>query len=76
MQKSEKDTQPTAQEKLSYSLSEVAKLTGLGRTKIYQELNSGRLSGVKLGRRTLVTRESLESWLAALDSYNSKEGRT
>lgn len=33
-------------EKLGYTIDEFAEKAGLGRTKIYEELNSGRLKGV------------------------------
>lgn len=54
---------------LSYSIQEAATLTGLGRTRLYEELNSGRLKGVKAGRRTLIPHACLQEWLASLKAY-------
>ncbi len=45
-----------------FSLTEVCDLTRLGRTTIYSEINSGRLKIVKVGRRTLISREALRAW--------------
>jgi len=55
---------------LSYTVKEASKQTGLGRTRIYEELNSGRLKGVKAGRRTLIPHTSLEEWLKNLKPYS------
>lgn len=54
---------------LSYTIEEVSKLTGLGRTRLYEELNTGRLRGVKAGRRTLIPHSSIEQWLGTLETY-------
>jgi excisionase family DNA binding protein len=54
---------------LSYTIEEASKITGLGRTRLYEELNSGRLKGVKAGRRTLILHISIQEWLENLESY-------
>jgi len=54
---------------LSYTIEEAAKITGLGRTRLYEELNTGRLKGVKAGRRTLIPHSSIEQWLEILETY-------
>lgn len=38
----------------------------LGRTRIYEEINSGALKCFKLGRRTLIRRVDAEAWLDRL----------
>ncbi len=38
----------------------------IGRTKAYQELQSGRLRGRKIGRRTIITTDDAEDWLRRL----------
>lgn len=47
------------------TIQEVMQLTGLGRTRIYQEL-AGPLQSVRVGRRRLVPAEALEAWRAGL----------
>lgn len=39
---------------------------GIGRSKAYDEIKSGRLTGVKIGRRTLIREEDAERWLRSL----------
>ena len=41
-------------------------ISGCGRTKIYELIAAGLLDARKLGRRTLVTDESLRGFLASL----------
>lgn len=56
---------------LTYTIDQVSKLTGLGRTKIYDELKNGKLKGVKCDRRTLVTHTSLVEWSKNLQPYEA-----
>lgn len=51
-------------ERALYSVPEIIEMVGIGRTRLYQELNSGRLKAVKIGKRTCVTKASLDAWLA------------
>jgi excisionase family DNA binding protein len=44
----------------------VVDLTGLGRTKIYEEIASGRLKSVQVGRRRFVRHADLEEYVARL----------
>ena len=43
------------------------KALGIGTTKIYELIGSGRLRTVKLGRRTLIRTESIYSLIDDLD---------
>lgn len=52
--------------KLAYSIHEVTKLTGVGRSFVYEEIKVGRLLVRKAGRRTLVFDNDLKAWLASL----------
>jgi excisionase family DNA binding protein len=51
---------------LGYTVAEAVALTGVSRTRLYQENKASRLKFVKIGRRTLVTRTDLEAWLDLL----------
>lgn len=44
---------------LAISITETAKVTGLGRTSIYELIKNGRLDTVKIGRRHLVKTASI-----------------
>ena len=48
------------------SIDEFCSRYGPGRTKVYQELKSGRLRARKIGTRTVITEEDAEDWLQHL----------
>lgn len=54
---------------LSYSIEETMSATGLGRTKVYQLINSNEIQARKIGTRTIVLKADLEEFLANLESY-------
>jgi len=50
-------------ERLAYSVDEAARLTGLSRDLLYDQMRRGNLAYVKIGRRRLITRQHLEQFL-------------
>lgn len=54
-------------QQLSHSINEIPALTGLGRTKIYEYMNSGKLKSRKIGKRRIILREDLENFLKNLE---------
>ena len=38
----------------------------IGRTKAYEELKAGRLRGLKIGKRTVISQDDAEAWLRQL----------
>jgi excisionase family DNA binding protein len=55
---------PRPAEKLAYSVDEVVQITGLSRDLLYEQMRSGRLSYIKVGRRRIITRQHLDAFLA------------
>ena len=49
--------------RLAYSVDEAARLTGLSRDLLYDEMRRGNLTYVKVGRRRLITRQHLNRFL-------------
>ena len=49
--------------RLAYSVGEAARLTGLSRNLLYDEMRRGNLAYVKVGRRRLITRQHLNQFL-------------
>lgn len=60
---------------VAYPLPEFLKQFGIGRTKAYQEINSGRLKAVKVGKRTLITAADAQTWLDGLPSFSRGGGK-
>lgn len=50
-------------EKMAFRVSEFCHAYGIGRSKFYQEVAAGRLAVVKIGKLTLVSKDSAENWL-------------
>ena len=49
--------------KPAYELDELVKLTPLGKTSIYEEINANRLKRTKRGRRTIFLADDVADWL-------------
>jgi excisionase family DNA binding protein len=50
-------------DRLAYSVNEAARLIGLSRDLLYDEMRRGNLDYRKVGRRRLITRQHLEQFL-------------
>lgn len=60
-------------EPLAYPLPDFLKVAGIGRTKAYEEINSGRLKVRKYGNRTIVLAADARAWLDALPELEPKQ---
>jgi excisionase family DNA binding protein len=67
------DAQPTP---ITVSIDQAARLAGIGRTLLYQEISKGRLRARKAGRRTLIPIQELDVWLNALPTRSCGERGT
>jgi excisionase family DNA binding protein len=66
-------------ERLAYSVDEAARLTGLSRDLLYDEMRRGNLDYLKVGRWRLITRHHLEQFLAITpgpEASTAAAGRT
>ena len=54
---------------LAYRIDEFVRISGLGRTSVYAAMNSGQLSAIKAGSRTLILAESADQYLRSLPAY-------
>ena len=70
---SEPQPDPAA-ERLAYSVDEAARLTGLSRDLLYDQMRIGNLAYRKVGRRRLITRQHLEQFLAITPSTGRPGG--
>lgn len=46
---------------LTHTVKDTRRITGLGTTKIYELMNAGVLAKIKVGRKTLITAESVKA---------------
>ena len=51
-------------ERQAYKLAEVLAALPIGRTKLHEEVASGRLKTFRIGRAVFVHRDDFENWLA------------
>jgi excisionase family DNA binding protein len=51
------------------TIDEAAKVMGLGKTRLYEELNACRLRGLKSGRKTLIPADAIDEWISTLTAY-------
>jgi excisionase family DNA binding protein len=50
----------------TFSIAQTARFLGIGRLTLYMIIKEGRLPIRKLGRRTLITRDDLDQFIATL----------
>lgn len=60
--------------KAALSIEEAQEYLGLGRTKLYSLLKTGKLKALKLGKRTLIRRVDLDIFLENLEHYPANAG--
>ncbi len=59
---------------LSFTILDAAKVTGLGRTTLYNLIASGKLEARKSGARTLIMAESLVAYIGSLERAHIGKG--
>ena len=59
--------------KLSFSIEEASEFLGIGRTKLYEAINKGKLRAKKYGKRTILLKDDLDDFLINLEDYRSQQ---
>lgn len=70
-----KATRTNGAEPLAVRIPDAVRMTGIGRSKIYELIASGDLETIKIGRCTLVTIDALKALLAKARATNYRGGR-
>ena len=63
---------PPAPPVLAVSINEAVRISGVGRTSIYEAIGDGRVEAVKCGSKTLVLIESLRAFIASLPRIQAR----
>ncbi|GGF82120.1 hypothetical protein GCM10007301_47790 [Azorhizobium oxalatiphilum] len=50
----------------AFDVLNAARIMGVGRSTVFEEIKTGRLEARKIGRKTLITRSAIENWLSNL----------
>lgn len=58
------------EQKISFTIEQAVKATGIGRTAIFAAIKSGRLVARKNGRRTLIASSDLQQFVASLPAVD------
>lgn len=69
-------TDLTAPQPLSFNVQTACALTGIGRTRFYELLNTGDISSRKIGKRRIILRADLEAFLATQPATLPSEAAT
>ncbi len=56
---------------LAVSPTEAARIAGIGRTMLYEEITADRIRSLKVGKRRLITIEAIKDWLKAREAENA-----
>ena len=60
---------------LAFSVAEACEAANIGRTALYQAINSGKLRAVKRGSRTLILGDDLRGWIHNLPAIGMKHAK-
>lgn len=58
--------------RIGYSAKRACKMLDIGRTKLFEEIEEGRLRVKYVGRKLLIPHDEIMSWLEALPSRRRK----
>ena len=62
-------------EPLAFTIADASKVSGLGRTSIYELIGAGKLRAIKAGNRTLIPADALRAFIASLPSAQITTGQ-
>jgi excisionase family DNA binding protein len=64
-----------SQSTLAFTITDAVKVSGLGRTSLYELIGAGKIEARKAGNRTLIPAESLRRFLAELPLADIRTGQ-
>jgi len=58
-------------QKQAYTVNEIIKEIGIGRSKLYAEIKDGKITPRKIGKKTIFLAKDIEDYLNALPKANA-----
>jgi excisionase family DNA binding protein len=62
-------------EVLAHTIADAAKVSGIGRTTLYELIGAGKIAARKAGNRTLIPAESLRAYISSLPAADIRTGQ-
>jgi len=56
-------------ERIAHAIDDIALMAGICRSKVYSEINRGKLRAIKIGRRTVVLDQDFNNWIESQPTY-------
>ena len=63
-------------EVLAHTIADATKISGIGRTTLYEAIGRGEIEARKAGNRTLIPAESLRAFMNSLPAAAIRSGQT
>jgi excisionase family DNA binding protein len=60
---------------VAHTIADAARVSGIGRTTLYELIGAGKVDARKVGNRTLILADSLRSYIANLPSADIRTGQ-
>lgn len=55
------------------TIPEFCKMANIGRTTAYSLINAGLIKAIKIGKKTLIPRTSMNEWISTLQPYKREQ---
>ena len=64
--------QSSPENKVTLTVSEAAELIGISKPSMYEVVRTGKVRSVKVGKKILISRQSLMDWLKKGENYGAE----
>ena len=64
--------QSSPENKVTLTVSEAAELIGISKPSMYEVVRTGKVRSVKVGKKILISRQSLREWLKKGENYGAE----
>lgn len=61
---------------IAHTIADASRVSGIGRTSLYELIGAGKIEARKAGNRTLIPAESLRAYIASLPPADIRAGQS